>query len=124
MKESATNTFDLPTARSIDFLQGGAAFVNLLAGPPESVNLHAGYVVLSPGESVGEHSTGSAEEMLIPLSGMGELRIPGLAPIAIQLGCVLYNPPRALHDVVNTGDQPLRYIYVVAGILGDQKTPI
>ncbi len=115
MDNSTINTFDVPAARRIDFLRGGTTYVCLLGGPPESVNMRAGYVVLSPGETVGEHSTGNAEEMLIPLSGSGELRVPGCESIAILPGCVLYNPPQTLHNVVNTGSQPLSYIYVVTG---------
>lgn len=116
MKYSTTNSCNAPAVRSIDFHQDGTAYENLLAGPPDSVNMRAGYVVLFPGEAGGEHSTGNAEEMLIPLSGSGELHTPGLDALTIQQGCVLYNPPHTSHKVVNTGDRPLRYIYVVAGI--------
>jgi quercetin dioxygenase-like cupin family protein len=116
LKYSTTNSCNAPAARSIDFHQDGTVYECLLSGPPESINMRAGYVVLLPGESVDEHSTGNAEEMLIPLVGLGELRIPGLDSIAIRQGCVLYNPPHTSHKVINTGDRPLRYIYVVAGI--------
>ena len=82
---------------------------------PETQNMHAGYVNLQPGEAVDEHSTGESEEMLIPLAGCGELQVPGLDPLSIAPGRVLYNPPHTRHAVVNTGSEPLIYIYVVAG---------
>jgi mannose-6-phosphate isomerase-like protein (cupin superfamily) len=105
--------------RRISYFPGDQPYVCLLNGTSESKNMHSGYVVLSPGEAVGEHSTGSAEELLIPLSGEGEMRIPGYAPFAVSSGCVLYNPPHTTHDVINTGSQPLKYIYVVAGAAKD-----
>jgi mannose-6-phosphate isomerase-like protein (cupin superfamily) len=52
--------------------------------------------------------------MIIPLSGSGELIIEGRNSFAVYPGCVLYNPPHTRHDVVNTGDQPLRYIFIVS----------
>jgi mannose-6-phosphate isomerase-like protein (cupin superfamily) len=67
---------------------------------------------------VDKHSTGESEEMLIPLSGSGELRVPGQDPLPIAPGRVLYNPPHTVHAVVNTGSEALVYIYVVAGIRG------
>jgi mannose-6-phosphate isomerase-like protein (cupin superfamily) len=91
----------------------GEKYASLINGPPETQVLRSGYVFLSPGEAVGEHTTGECEEMLVPLSGHGELQVPGLDPLPIQPGCVLYNPPNTPHDVVNTGSEPLRYIYIV-----------
>ena len=82
---------------------------------PETQNMHAGYVNLLPGEVMHEHSTGESEEMLIPLSGSGELRVPGSEPLLVAPGRVLYNPPHTRHAIVNTGSEPLIYIYVVAG---------
>ena len=76
--------------------------------------MRSGCVELLPGESIGLHSTEENEEMLVTLSGSGELCSPGTDPLPMHSGCVLYNPPHTPHDVVNTGDKPLRYIYVVA----------
>jgi mannose-6-phosphate isomerase-like protein (cupin superfamily) len=80
----------------------------------ESSGMRSGYVSLAPGEAVGQHTTGDCEELLVPLSGSGELRIPGQPVLTVAPGRVLYNPPRTGHDVVNTGSEPLVYIYVVA----------
>ena len=83
--------------------------------------MRSGIVLLQPGESVGLHSTEEKEEIIITLSGRGELSSPGGDPLAMHPGCLLYNPPQTPHDVVNTGDQPLRYIYIVAKALQDEQ---
>lgn len=100
---------------TISFPSSEEHYKCLLGGPPETQSLRSGYVVLAPGEAVGEHTTGEGEEMLIPLAGCGELRFPGQEPMKVAPGRVLYNPPQTVHDVVNTGCEPLVYIYVVAG---------
>jgi len=99
--------------RSILIPSSGAHYLSLLGGPPESVSMRSGYVELLPGESVGLHSTEDHEELLVPLSGYGQLTSPGVDPLPISINCVLYNPPHTPHDVVDTGDEPLRYIYIV-----------
>jgi mannose-6-phosphate isomerase-like protein (cupin superfamily) len=92
----------------------GRSYVSLLEGPPQTKSLHAGLVILAPGESVGVHTTADNEEMLVPLEGEGELRIAGQPPIRLKPGLVTYTPPHTEHDVVNTGTAPLRYIYITA----------
>jgi len=87
--------------------------VNLLAGPPESRFLKSGFVKLSPGESVGLHSTGGGEEIIIPISGEGEIRFPWAEPLRVSSGSMIYNPPETEHDVINTGEGVLEYIYIV-----------
>ena len=76
--------------------------------------MNSGREVLLPGESVGMQSTEDHEEVIVPLSGTGELYGPGVGVSQVPPGCVLYNPPYTLHEVTSTGDQPLRYIYIVA----------
>lgn len=103
---------EAPQIKAVPF--GPQSYVPLLNGPPETKSLQAGLVTLQPGESVGEHSTGANEEMLIPLEGTGELRCKGHPPIALKPGLITYAPPNTRHDVSNTGTTPLRYIYVTA----------
>jgi mannose-6-phosphate isomerase-like protein (cupin superfamily) len=88
-------------------------YAPLLQADHDSVSMRSGFVRLFSGESVGLHSTGANEELVIPLSGTGELRSPGFETLPIHYGCVLYNPPNTPHDVVNMGEEPLCYIYVV-----------
>jgi len=79
----------------------------------DTSGMRSGYVSLAPGKAVGQHTTGECKELLIPLSGSGELRFPDHDPLTIAPGRVLYNPPHTRHDVVNNGSVPLVYIYVV-----------
>jgi mannose-6-phosphate isomerase-like protein (cupin superfamily) len=107
-------TTHLMHSRTIRFPASIAKCTKLLAGPPETASMKSGYVVLKPGQLVGYHTTGSNEELLVPLSGSGELLVTGQESLNISPGCVLYNPPHTEHDVRNTGSEPLIYIYVVS----------
>lgn len=83
----------------------------------QSYKLRSGLVTLQPGESVGEHSTEDYEELVIALSGNGELEAEGLGKVKFGEGQVAYNPPNTKHNVINTGDQPFKYIYIVTKAL-------
>jgi mannose-6-phosphate isomerase-like protein (cupin superfamily) len=84
-----------------------------ILGDGNSVCMHSGRVVLLPGQDCGEHSTGDHEELIIILSGEGELEVEGSGKTPISAGLVAYNPPHTKHNVRNTGALPLTYIYVV-----------
>lgn len=102
-----------PQPRLILLPIAGEQHVELL-GTLVSASLRSGYMELLPGESVGKHDSEENEELLIPLYGRGEFHSPGKDPLPIQSGCILYNPPHTLHEVINTGDEPLRYIYILS----------
>ena len=85
-----------------------------ILGAGKSVAMHSGRVVLSPGKDVGKHSTGNHEELIVILSGEGELEVDGAGRTKIRAGMVAYNPPQTEHNVINTGKEPLAYVYVVA----------
>ncbi len=91
-------------------------YTRLLGGPPETSGMRSGYVVLAPEESVGFHDSNDHEEVIIPLTGTGELRFDGLDSLPVHPGCILYNPPHTGHDVVNTGKELLKYIYIIAKV--------
>jgi quercetin dioxygenase-like cupin family protein len=86
----------------------------ILTGPPASVTMRSGLVTLNPGKSVGVHSTEDFEELIIVLEGQGEVRIARQDPLAIHASVAAYCPPGTEHDVVNTGNTPLQYVFVVA----------
>ena len=86
----------------------------VLEGPPASVTMESGQVVLAPGASVGRHNTERYEEVVVVLDGTGEMRVIGGVTLALHRGAVAYCPPATEHDVVNTGTTPLRYLYVAA----------
>jgi len=93
-------------------LNGKSSFSILDAS--QTMRVQSGLVVLMPGENVGEHSTGAHEETIIILEGRGEVHLGGHDRQAAEYGHVFYVPPHMRHNVRNTGDIPLRYIYVVA----------
>jgi len=103
-----------PRPLAIQLDPAATSYTPVLAGPPATVGLRSGYVVLAPGASVGRHSTERNEELIVVLSGVGELRLTGQSALALREGTVAYNPPHTEHDVLNTGTAPLRYLYVVA----------
>jgi len=89
-------------------------YMQLLGGPPESITMRSGKVVLQPGKTVGKHSTEGNEELLVLLAGEGLFLVSDGQSLEISAGKVLYCPPDTEHDVKNTGSTPLEYIYVVA----------
>ena len=89
-------------------------YQKVLAGPPQTVSMESGLVILAPAKSVGKHSTKSYEEAVIVLAGTGEMRITDGQTLKLKPNVVAYCPPLTEHDVVNTGSVPLRYLYVVA----------
>jgi len=114
MNHPKPDTDPLPKSRLILLPPPDQKYAKLLGGPPDTMGMKSGCVLLSPGEAVGVHSSGEYEEVIVPLSGTGQLIVPGMESLPVNPGCILYNPPHTQHDVINTGDQPLRYIYIVS----------
>jgi mannose-6-phosphate isomerase-like protein (cupin superfamily) len=88
--------------------------VPVLGGPPETVTMRSGSIVLLQSKNVGKHSTGNNEEVLVVFSGSGEMRLADGTILNLKPYAILYCPPDMEHDVFNTGSEPLRYVYVVA----------
>jgi mannose-6-phosphate isomerase-like protein (cupin superfamily) len=86
----------------------------VFGGPPQTVTMHSGLVVLVPSRSVGKHSTKSYEEAIVVFSGTGEFRFSSGEILKLSANSVLYCPPNTEHDVVNTGNIPLKYLYIVS----------
>ena len=94
-------------------------YQRVLEGPPQTGGMKVGRVFLEPGKACGEHSTKDKEEILVFLSGSGELLIgPEKEVLAVGVGKVAYIKPETTHDVRNTGSQPLTYIFCVAPVGG------
>jgi mannose-6-phosphate isomerase-like protein (cupin superfamily) len=79
--------------------------------------MRSGLVVLAPGKSVGKHSTDKHEEVLVVLEGTGEMLITGEVSLPVVAGTAVYCPPHREHNVLNTGEGALRYVFVVARAL-------
>jgi mannose-6-phosphate isomerase-like protein (cupin superfamily) len=76
--------------------------------------MRSGVVTLAPGKSVGKHSTKDNEEMVVVLEGEGTLAFADGKVLALKAGFAVYGPPQMEHDVTNTGQGTLRYIFIVA----------
>jgi mannose-6-phosphate isomerase-like protein (cupin superfamily) len=76
--------------------------------------MRSGFVRLTPGKTVGWHTTGKNEESLVILRGRGEARLEGQTTRAFVAPAFVYIPPATRHDVANTGRELLEYVYVVA----------
>ena len=91
-------------------------YQKLLDGEPQTRGMRCGRVYLQPGNSCGQHSTEEHEEVLVFLSGEGLLLIGQNDSLQVGHGKVAYIPPHTIHDVKNTGSEPLVYIYCVAPV--------
>ena len=106
----------LGKVRVID-LTNNPEYQRLLGGRPQTGGMRSGRVYLKPGEECGRHSTEQHEEMLIFLSGRG-LALIGEEENSYPVGegKVSYIPPYTIHNIKNTGTEPLIYIYCVAPV--------
>ncbi len=98
-----------------------AEYQRLLEGRPQTCGMRSGRVFLHPGQSCGQHSTEKKEEMLVFLRGQGILLIGENESFPVGQGKVSYIPPHTVHDVENTGTEPLVYIYCVAPINAEKQ---
>lgn len=110
----ANSSITLLRPKVIQLDPGDQSYFKLLGGPPETRSIKSGLVTLSPGKSIGLHSTQSNEEVIVPLAGCGQLRLADHEPIDLSTGLIAYVPPQTEHDVINTGTVDLRYIFIVA----------
>ncbi len=89
-------------------------FQRILGGPPDTVQMKSGLVSLKPGESVGIHNTENKEELIIVMEGEGEMIFEDYNSVGLSWGNHAYCPPYTSHNVINTADKILRYIYIVS----------
>ena len=104
----------IPSAKVVELDAHGGDYLAVLGGPPETVTMRSGLVVLAPQHSVGRHTTGENEEVLIVLEGKGEMNFEDGHSLPVEANHAVYCPPHTVHDVKNTGRGALRYVYVVA----------
>jgi mannose-6-phosphate isomerase-like protein (cupin superfamily) len=98
-------------------LADSSEYQRLLAGNPQTCGMRSGRVYLQPGETCGQHSTEQHEEMLVFLSGKGAALIGEQeTPFEVSQGKISYIPPYTIHNVKNTGTEPLVYIYCVTPV--------
>lgn len=97
-------------------LKADVEYQELLSAEAQTNGMRSGLVRLEPGQSCGQHSTEAHEEMLVFLAGGGQIIIGNDGLYEMTENQVAYIPPRTLHDVKNTGQKPLAYIYCVAPV--------
>ena len=99
-------------------LKSGSEYQELLIGRPQTCGMRSGRVYLQPGETCGRHSTDHHEEMLVFLAGKGTALIGANENhFEVGQGKVSYIPPHTVHNIKNTGNEPLIYIYCVTPIV-------
>jgi quercetin dioxygenase-like cupin family protein len=104
-----------PRPKVVSLERGGRNYIPVLGGPPETISMRSGLVVLAPGKAVGKHNTESYEELLVVLEGKGEMIFGDRSTLPANANSAVYCPPHTEHDVRNTGAGDLRYVYVAAG---------
>ncbi|MFZ3109288.1 MAG: cupin domain-containing protein [Rectinemataceae bacterium] len=78
-----------------------------------SQNLALGVNETEPGSMVPEHRHETEEEVMLFLEGEGKF-ITEDQEIDLKPGICVYNPPGALHKIVNTGTTKLKFVWVYA----------
>ncbi len=94
----------------------------LLTGKPQTYGMRSGRVRLAPGKSIGLHNTKGNEELLVFWAGRGTAVIGEDLRLEVGAGRTAYIPPQTAHDIVNTGTEPLVYVFCVAPV-GAVKMP-
>lgn len=74
-------------------------------------NLAVGINETYVGSRVPEHKHDSEEEVMIFLQGKGKF-VTKDEEIPIEPGVCIYNPPGEYHSIINTGDEPLKFIWI------------
>ena len=97
-------------------LEKGNKYQSLLQGRPQTRGMRAGRIFLLPGQDCGQHSTDGNEELLIFLAGEGEVITEKSISLRVGAGRISYIPSETTHNVRNTGDEPLIYIYCVVPV--------
>jgi mannose-6-phosphate isomerase-like protein (cupin superfamily) len=102
----------------VESLDENSGHQPLLTGSPQTGGMRSGRVSLLPGQDCGEHSTEENEEMLIFLSGHGRAIIDKDKILEVGKGKITYIPPQTVHNIKNTSNTPLSYIYCVSPVNG------
>jgi mannose-6-phosphate isomerase-like protein (cupin superfamily) len=97
-------------------VKGEYGYQRLLGGEPDTNGMKSGHLRLKAGESVGEHSTGDREEAIVVLKGQAQVFCKGEDVGAVEAGSLIYFPHNTAHDIKNSGQEDLCYVYVVSPV--------
>jgi len=104
---------DLPKPKIVK-LDSNSKYQRLFNKDSGTLGLKSGHVILKKGEEIGEHSTNDLEEALVILKGKGLLLINSEEEFDFEDNSVLYIPPDTVHNVKNTGNGILEYIFITS----------
>ena len=85
-----------------------------------SKNLWVGTSTVEPGNETNAHSHDVNEEVFYCVSGRGIMIVDGEEREYVP-GTVVYCPPGTVHQVVNTGDIPLKSVCAVSPTFEEQQ---
>jgi len=85
---------------------------------PQTLGMKVGRVFLGPGDECGKHSTEAREELLVFLQGKGQAVLGKDCKdrMLVGKGKVCYIPPHTEHNIINTGSEPLVYVFCVTPV--------
>ena len=86
--------------------------MRLLGGSSKAKGLRAGLVSLKPQEAIGEHKTINKEEAIVILKGSALIYFGKDRKMKAGQGVFVYIPPETLHNIKNSGNKILQYLYV------------
>lgn len=85
-----------------------------------SQNLSMGVNETYPGGTVPEHVHTAEEEVNLFLAGRGKFLVEG-REIPIEPGVCIYIPPGIPHQIANTGDEVVRFVWIFAPQLANHR---
>ena len=88
-----------PHAKIVKLDTAGKDYLQVLAGPPETVTMQSDLVVLAPNQTVGKHSTKLHEEVLIVLEGEGKMIFADGSTLPVKANTVLSSAFRREYQV-------------------------
>jgi len=100
----------MPFVKTLDSVR---KFKRLLGNSSKKKGLCSGFVTLKRDQSVGFHSSGKKEEILVVLEGRAQVSIASKHFI-LKDRMMLYIPPNSLHNVKNISIRGLKYLYITA----------
>lgn len=121
--QSSDSVIPYPKPKVISLNLQSSDYQELFHGAPQTVAMHSGLVTLTPGESVGTHNSENYEEIILFLEGEGVMFITDGDTLSVRKGEIAYCPPHTEHNLMATGEQPLKYVYVAARVLPEEFTP-
>ena len=93
-------------------LENNGGYQPILNGEPKTCGMRLGKVYLESSQTYDQHSTNAQEEILVFLSGQGQALIGEENSLCqVGKGKVLYIPPHTPHDIKNSCNESLVYIY-------------